>query len=306
MKVSNQIKACNKSNECPLVTIGIPTYNGGLALKKAVASISAQSYPSLEILISDNASTDDTPMVCEELLKRNSQIRYFRQKQNIGMLSNFEYLLNQAHGKYFMWLADDDALAPEVLSRYVNFLEENPDYSLVSGKINYWMDGKLQDQEEGFNFNQRSPIVRVLQYYFMVVHGAMYHGLMRTKLAQEIKIRKVIGNDWHFVASLAFMGKIKNLKFVGYHKTLGGSSRNFKQYARLVSDSDFAANFPRIKIALDAYQEIMHRSDIYISLSAHSRFVLASCSFLAILISYYAKLYPLILGGKLKRLVKSN
>lgn len=293
--------------ELPLVTIGIPTYNGGVAVKRAVASIQAQSYPNLEIIISDNASTDnDTAVICQQLKNRYPYIRYYRQPGNIGMHGNFDFLLQQAHGKYFMWLADDDTLAEKVLSRYVDFLESNVSYSVISGTIEYWNDDRVCDYEHGFNLYYNSPVLRVLLYYFKVVHGAMYHGLMRTLPAKQIDTRRVIGNDWHFVANLAFIGKISNPVYIGYRKRFGGASRNFRNYAEAIGETAFAGKYPHLKIAMDAYREVMYRSSVFATLAFYKRFTLALCVFAAVLLSFGITLYPFILGGRIKRYFWSN
>jgi glycosyltransferase involved in cell wall biosynthesis len=131
----------------PLVSIGIPTYNGGDRIAKALDSIQQQGYSKIEILISDNASADNTEEVVRGYMARDSRIRYFRQEENLGVVPNFEFILQKASGKYFFWISDDDELIPGVLERYVEFLESHPSYSLVSGKINYWKDGVLSGWE---------------------------------------------------------------------------------------------------------------------------------------------------------------
>lgn len=84
----------------PLVTIAIPTYNrANLYLTQAIESAINQTYPNLEIIISDNCSTDDTEMVIRSF--KDPRIRYFRQEKNIGGNNNFNFCLKQARGEYF-------------------------------------------------------------------------------------------------------------------------------------------------------------------------------------------------------------
>src|SRR6185295_20069286 len=92
--------------EYPLVSIGVPTYNGDQRVASAVLAVLDQHYPNLEVIISDNCSSDNTEAVCSALCKKYPVIRYFRQKENIGIISNFEFVLSQASGHYFMWIAD--------------------------------------------------------------------------------------------------------------------------------------------------------------------------------------------------------
>lgn len=93
----------------PLVTIGIPTYNrAGGYLKQALESAVNQTYPNIEIIVSDNCSPDHT----ESLVKSfpDPRIRYFKHAQNIGAANNFNFCLEQAKGAYFLLLHDDDLI----------------------------------------------------------------------------------------------------------------------------------------------------------------------------------------------------
>lgn len=285
----------------PLVSIGIPTYNRNGGIVKTLESIWRQQYPNIEIIISDNHSTDNTKEIIEELIKKHPEIKFFRQERNIGMVPNFEFVLRQATGKYFMWVADDDDLASGIIQKYVAFLEAHPNYSLVSGEIKYWLNNNSDFNERGFTFEHESPGLRVIHYYFKVIYGGMIHGMMRRDLTGKIRLRKVIGNDYHFIANLAYLGKIKNFEFVGYNKTFGGTSKTFKQYAEAMGESDFARNFPHVKIAFDAFAEVWNRSPVYSSMHTLPKFMLAVSSFSGVFFCYYGKIFPLILGGKVKR-----
>lgn len=93
----------------PLVTIGIPTYNrAGGYLRQALESALAQKYPSLEIVVSDNCSTDDTEAVVRGY--RDPRIRYIRQRTPLIPNENFNFCLAQAKGDYFLLLHDDDVI----------------------------------------------------------------------------------------------------------------------------------------------------------------------------------------------------
>lgn len=285
----------------PLVSIGIPTYNRNVGIRETLESIWNQQYSNLEIIISDNHSTDSTPEIIAGITKDHPDIKYWRQEINIGMIPNFEFVLRKATGKYFMWVADDDKLEPGIIQKYVTFLENNPGYSLVSGEIKYWLNNSADFNERGFTFEQNTPGLRVVNYYFKVIYGGMIHGMMRRELAGQIKLRKVIGNDYHFIANLAFLGKVKNFEFVGYNKTFGGTSKTFKQYAEAMGESDFAGNFPHVKIACDAFAEVWKRSPVYSSMHSLPKLVLAVSSFTGVFFCYYGKIFPLIIGGKVKR-----
>lgn len=100
------------NNASPLVTIGIPTYNRASGyLKQALESAVNQTYPNLEIVVSDNCSTDDTQAMVKSFA--DPRIRYFRQTQNIKSNDNFNFCLEQARGDYFLLLHDDDMVDPD-------------------------------------------------------------------------------------------------------------------------------------------------------------------------------------------------
>lgn len=303
MKFDFKLILVKANSHFPLISIGIPTYNRSLGVIKTLASVLRQRYPSMEIIVSDNCSTDSTQEAIQRVGIRHHAVKYYRQEMNIGMIANFEFVLRKATGKYFMWVADDDELESGVLEKYVAFLEAHPAYSLVSGEIKYWLDNKQDLSERGFTFEQKSSSLRVINYYAKVVYGGMIHGLMRRELTQRISLRRTIGNDYHFIANLAYLGEIKHLDFIGYHKHFGGTSKNFKQYAQQLGDSEFAGNFPHIKMACDAFLEIMFRSQIYSAMPIHSKLALAVSAFSGVIMRYYAGIFPFMVGGKVKRFI---
>jgi len=123
--------------ERPLVTIGVPVFNGEQYLREALDSALAQDYDPLEIVIADNASCDDTPNICRAYAQRDRRVRYLRNPENLGGTQNFARVLAEARGKYFTWLAHDDVLASTGYIRAtVEVLEQNPDVVLCGSSMN--------------------------------------------------------------------------------------------------------------------------------------------------------------------------
>ena len=106
-----------------LVTIGIPVYNGELSIKKCIESVLSQTYENFELIISDNASTDSTPDICKEFLKKDDRITFVRQNENMGQNWNFNFPLEKANGEYFVWLVADAILLPEFIEKNIAVLE---------------------------------------------------------------------------------------------------------------------------------------------------------------------------------------
>jgi glycosyltransferase involved in cell wall biosynthesis len=299
----NSVTPHDGSARYPLISVGIPTYNGGKKIPRALSSVLEQGYPNLEVIISDNCSTDNTMEVCVEMGKNNRSIRYFRQPHNIGVMPNFEFVLSRASGDFFMWMSDDDFLEPGTLDKYVSYLLNNPGYSLVSGQIRYWIGNEPVFSESDFNFEQRWAVSRIILFYFKVVYGSIFYGLMPLKVARQVPLKNRIGDDWHFIATVAYLGKIKNLGCIGYNKQCGGLSKNFKQYGKAIGAGSFAVKFPHIQIALDAFSNIVYESPVYVHQHYLKRIVFGVLCLCSVLLGYYGKLYPFILGGKIKRLI---
>jgi glycosyltransferase involved in cell wall biosynthesis len=110
----------------PLVSVGLPVYNGERYLAEAIEAITTQTYKNLELIISDNASTDGTEAIAREYACRDSRIRFYRALKNRGAAWNFNRVLKLSGGEYFKWLAVDDLVTRDNVARTVAALEEHP------------------------------------------------------------------------------------------------------------------------------------------------------------------------------------
>lgn len=110
------------SRPTPIVTIGMPVYNGEKYLRSALDSLLAQNFTDFELIISDNASTDMTAEICEEYSRRDARIKYILQPENIGIFRNFEYVIKAANAKYFMVACDDDLYDQAFLETLMSIL----------------------------------------------------------------------------------------------------------------------------------------------------------------------------------------
>lgn len=111
----------------PKFTIGIPTYNRSVTLRRSIESALDQTYPNVEVLVSDDASTDDT---AEMVRSFGDRVRYHRNPENIRVWPNFSLLTGLATGRYFSWLQDDDVLMPDFAARAVRALTMADDVTL--------------------------------------------------------------------------------------------------------------------------------------------------------------------------------
>ena len=101
----------------PAVTIGIPVYNGERYLEEAIRSVLAQTHRDLELVISDNASTDRTAEICRDYALQDGRVRYFRNPTNLGAAPNYNLVFSHARGRFFKWLAHDDLITPTFVEK---------------------------------------------------------------------------------------------------------------------------------------------------------------------------------------------
>ena len=110
----------------PLVSVGLPVYNGERYVRAAIESVLAQSFQSVELVIADNASTDRTPEICRAFADGDPRVRYFRHPANRGAGFNYNFVFHKARGEYFKWHAHDDLIAPTYLASCVEALNADP------------------------------------------------------------------------------------------------------------------------------------------------------------------------------------
>jgi len=110
------------NSETPLVSIGIPTYNRADGnLIKVIERALGQTWQNVEVIVSDNCSTDHTPELVGAIEDR--RLRYIRQETNVGPNNNFNYCLNQAKGEYFLLFHDDDMIDEDFVEACMSSLE---------------------------------------------------------------------------------------------------------------------------------------------------------------------------------------
>jgi glycosyltransferase involved in cell wall biosynthesis len=117
----------------PKISVCIPVRNGGVFLPLAVESVLAQSFSSLELIVSDNCSTDGTAEWVKKAAAQTPNIRFFSQNSDVGMVRNFNACLAEATGEYVKFLCAEDLLLPGSLQRMAEALDADPSVVLVAG-----------------------------------------------------------------------------------------------------------------------------------------------------------------------------
>jgi glycosyltransferase involved in cell wall biosynthesis len=206
--------------DMPLVSIGIPAYNRPDGLMMALQCIKNQTYPNLEVIVSDDCSPSDrVGKVVNEAILSGQQISFYRQSENIGATRNFEFVLTRATGKYFLWADDEDLLEPEFVGKLVECMESQPDLVACTCDI------KTIDHHDNFvGLNQLNTIRPsenwnvARKLFFQYPTSNIFFcilGMFKTESLKRSNIRNLVGwkgyetnGEVPFLAQIATFGRM--------------------------------------------------------------------------------------------------
>jgi glycosyltransferase involved in cell wall biosynthesis len=246
----------------PLVTVGIPTYNRVDRLPRAVESVLAQDYASIELLIADNASTDGTAEYVDEICAAHPHARSLRSATNVGATANFNRVRRAAAGEYFMWLGDDDWLDPDYVSTCVRELRDDPELVLVAGSVVYHDD---DEERAGLVVQPQSgrATQRVLEYYRTTKDNGVFYGIVpRVVIERTPEMRNEMGNDMHYLAAVAYQGRFR-VTTTRVHRATGGLTASLKRAAQTAGMPWWQGEYPQLAIAWFGFSDIAWRSPVY-------------------------------------------
>lgn len=209
-----------------LISIGLATCNGAQTLRRALDSICLQTCKDVEIIVSDNASTDETEAICREYEAKDSRVRFFRQKENIGAVKNYLFVLERAQGKYFMWATDDDWYDQKFIEELVEKLEAHPECGVAMSSFERrFPDGKLKDRvllTGELALNGRSHLYTFKKMIAGFPIHVYFYGLFRREFLLRLTSRgfpKCIRPDRVFMVEAALAAKFASVEPVLYYKT---------------------------------------------------------------------------------------
>ena len=215
------------------VAIGMPVWNGEAFLSQAIESILAQTYGDLELLISDNASTDATAEICLTYAKRDARVRYIRQETNIGAAANHNELVRRSSSRYFKWAAHDDVLAHEFIQECVRVLDHDETIVLCSpatvlinedsSPVRYSAEHRAMVDSYGRNWPvtpEKNPLLmsddpadRFAAVLMNMVMCLEIFGLIRRSVLEKTSLQPShVGGDKVVLAALSLLGRFHLLE----------------------------------------------------------------------------------------------
>lgn len=127
----------------PKVSICIPAYNSGGLIYRALESLQHQTHKNIEVIISDDGSTDETARIVQSYLSKDKRIKFFRNNKTLGVIPNYMKALEFASGEFIQFLGQDDWLGRNYLETALRCFEENNSIGAVFTKtVGFTLEGK--------------------------------------------------------------------------------------------------------------------------------------------------------------------
>jgi len=211
--VSLPESAADKEKKNPQVSIGMPVYNGEPFIREALDSLLAQTFTDFELIISDNASTDGTEAICREYAAKDDRIRYVRQPENRGALANFQFVLDEAAGEYFMWAAADDWWSENWLSENVAKIEREGLLLSFGKSVRTKADLSIDGPIKRYDFKSDNVSLRLVQYFMTDENtkGNLFYGLINAKFIKNMGVyvpKCKYGIEYPHIYKILAAGKI--------------------------------------------------------------------------------------------------
>lgn len=200
----------NPAVRAPKVGIGMPAFNSAKWIEAAVGSLLAQTYTDFELVISDNASTDDTYDRCMRIARSDSRVRVLRNDTNLGANRNYSVVLDAARGQYFKWAASSDLCAPTFIEQCVEALDRDPSAVLACPRTRAFESAIEDDWSVAADMDLRSPepARRFVELLNTPGLNNAFNGLIRRDaLVRASRLGVYTGADVVLMCELAFMGK---------------------------------------------------------------------------------------------------
>jgi glycosyltransferase involved in cell wall biosynthesis len=193
----------------PLVSVGLPVFNGESFLRGAIDSILAQSHRDLELVISDNASTDRSAAIAEEYASRDPRVRCFRQPRNIGATRNYNFVAARARGKYMKWASANDYCDTAMFAACAGVLESDPRIVLCYGatRLVDEVSGAVRPFDGDISLTEERPTARLARVLTEMTLNNAFNGLIRMDALRKTGlIRSYPSGDLVLMAELALAG----------------------------------------------------------------------------------------------------
>jgi len=198
--------------EPSLVSIGVPVRNGEAYLTEALELLLNQTYKNIEVIVSDNNSSDGTARIIEDFAALDDRIRVFRHKETLSAFDNFQFVLEQSKGQFFMWAACDDRRSLNYIETLILPLIENPEAGLAFGQVGVTADLTRGMKVTPVQFDcesKKTDNSLSIIYKYGVINCYHIYGVIRKKMMNDYKWTDIDnGPDRALLLHLALKGDV--------------------------------------------------------------------------------------------------
>ena len=196
----------------PIVTIGIPVYNGEKVIGERIKKILNQTFQDFVIVISDNNSNDKTNEICKDVSKNEDRITYYKQDENKGPSWNTNFVLGKAKTKYFVWAFADDIWEDNFLEENIAILENKPNVVGSIGDVklfNRIKNGeiKIKKIENLRKFQYVHPVSGELEdkikFYLNYNMSSILYAVFRTEKLKRANVLEQFSNPIRWRSAFA-------------------------------------------------------------------------------------------------------
>ena len=198
----------------PKISIGMATYNAEETIGASIESLLGQTFADFELIVSDNASTDLTREVVENLAQQDRSIRYVRQPENAGANPNYTYVAQIARGAFFKWATSSDWCAPTFLERCLDELLTHDDTVLVTPRTRLFQTSLSMAQDYALDIDllDDAPSARLARLISTLALNNAMNGLIRMSALRGTRLMEpYFSADIVLVGHLALLGKFRLL-----------------------------------------------------------------------------------------------
>jgi glycosyltransferase involved in cell wall biosynthesis len=210
----------------PTVSILLPIYNRAVLLERGIKSVFAQTFSDWELILIDDASTDDTPNVVKQYVAMDKRVVSIRNEKNVYITAALNQGLAAARGEFIARLDDDDYwLDPDKLKKQVEFLRTHPDYAVVGGGV-VVIDGEGKERFRYFKKETDEEIRRTALSANPFTHTTVMFRAEAAR-AEDGYGTERYAEDWELWLKMGTKGKLYNFPeyFTAY--TMATTNRSF-------------------------------------------------------------------------------
>jgi len=252
----------NNTQYLPLVSVGIPVYNEQKYIRKLIQSIISQTYTHLEIIISDNASNDKTWSIIQEF--SDQRIVSFRQSENFYAVKNFEFVLDQANGVFFIWAGGHDLWDKNMIEKCLQAYVKHQNSVLIVPKVvNLDINGNIVNSDKSYinTTLEKSQIKRAFAMYRNMNRCNAIYGLFhRETLLKTMPFPDTIDTDFIVLMKVASLGNVVSCRDSFWvrrnQRVIETTEEKLHRYKKDLRLSPFSRKYPYLACRIALFREL--------------------------------------------------